>query len=272
MNPVMEQFFGGRRPTLTERQQFGYQPLPQDTDVFVRYLHFDMWNCFLNGHDHPAIVTACALLEFALKDVAYFGHFLDANKEFAKDQWNRIDVMTFEEIVNYARNRVCITKHDAKRYVAFKNDVRNPWMHGGTPPQLKYVTSSDVIQANFKTGEVKKVPLDVSDNPQFHGMARMFLDRDMAPRVVQFVDKEVRKLYEMTQRKHNNWSQQHGDAAPTREEIQRVLDNIKQKFGEDELSKYSAILCRPDSPATGDTATSDASEENARPDSRIVRE
>ena len=55
MNPVMERFFGQHGVTSTHRQTLKYLPLPREADLFVQYLHVEMWFSFLNGHDHAAI-------------------------------------------------------------------------------------------------------------------------------------------------------------------------------------------------------------------------
>src|ERR1700741_4529981 len=55
MNPIMEHFFGQRGVTLAQRQTLKYIALAQEEELFVQYLHMEMWLSFLNGHDHAAI-------------------------------------------------------------------------------------------------------------------------------------------------------------------------------------------------------------------------
>ncbi len=235
MNPVMETLFGGMGLTVEHRRKGGFRQLGQQAELYVQYVHLDMWWAFLNGHDHAAIVTACALLEHAIKDAIHFDVFIKADKEYDRTLWDRIEGMPFHNIVEYGRKQGVLTVDQERRFLDFKNKYRNKWMHGETPAYVKDWHLPEVIKADYKTGEVEKVPVDFGDNSMFQRVGRIAADRDAAPKVVHFVDEEVRELIAMNNRKNEKWQKEHGDAPPTPAQMDRVLENIRKKFGDDAL-------------------------------------
>lgn len=252
MNPIMERFFGQRGVTSTQRQTLKYLPLPREADLFVQYLHVEMWFSFLNGHDHAAIVTGCALLEYAVKDAVFFEQYLKADKVFDRSSWDKIDSMTLGPLVRKARKQGIISEKTENRFLTFKDDVRNKWLHGGTPPNVKASSISEVIEANYRTGEVKKVRMDLRTNPTFQRIGRILADRVTAPGVVAFVDKSVRRLLQQNEQKNVAWQQVHGDTPPSKEQIDRVLDNIRKQFGESALDGMNTVMGHIPPQDTGD--------------------
>jgi len=242
MNPVMEQFFGTRGLTLTHRAELVVPLLPRDAGLFIQYLHIEMWQCFINGHDHAAIVTASALLEHAIKDAIFFDAHLQADKVFDRSTWDKIDGLELGQAIQYARSRGIITKEEKKRLFAFKDQIRNKWMHGETPAEVKATCIPEIVEANYRTGEVKKVRVDLGDNAMFQKIGRILADREMAPNVVDFVDRIVRELNTINEEKLLRWREAKGDTPPTKEQVDRVLENIRQQFGENALNGLSGFM------------------------------
>ena len=242
MNPVMERFFGQHGVTSTHRQTLKYLPLPREADLFVQYLHVEMWFSFLNGHDHAAIVTGCALLEYAIKDAVFFEQYLKADKVFDRSSWDKIDSMTLDPLVRCARKHGIISEEAEQRFLTFKDNVRNKWLHGGTPPNVKASSIPEVIEANYRTGEVKKVRVDLGTNLAFQRIGRILADRETAPGVVAFVDESVCALLYQNEQKNVAWQQVHGDTPPSKAQMDRALDNIRKQFGESAIDGLSIVM------------------------------
>lgn len=84
MNEILERIYPDKQ-LLARRQAAGLPVLAPWTNAFTAYLHEEMRMSFLNGHDHCALVTSCALIESAVKNSIHFHSFVKADREFKPD-------------------------------------------------------------------------------------------------------------------------------------------------------------------------------------------
>jgi len=146
MNPILERIYPDKT-VLARRQLRGLVPLIPCTDTFVAYLHEEMRQCYLNGHDHATLVTACALIDFAVKDAIEFEMFVKAECVFNADEWDKIDKLRFGDVINMAKRRGIVTKEEWKQLDWIREHIRNVYMHGQTPDWIKGVLAASLYEA-----------------------------------------------------------------------------------------------------------------------------
>lgn len=135
MNFVMENTFKMFFPDaslLDERRKNPPPVLPMGPalDAYTAFLHEEMRQCYLQGLDHAAIVTACAVLEFTIKAAIFFEEDIKAGREFDQAKWDEIEGMEFSPLISRARSVGIITKDGHRVLDGFRKAVRNNYMHG----------------------------------------------------------------------------------------------------------------------------------------------
>lgn len=233
---IVNQFSPGE-DTIADRNKCPIPVLPMSPalDAYTAYLHEEMRQSYLNGLDHAAIVTACALLEYTLKEAVYSElHFRDERK-FNKVKWNEVESKDFSTIMNWAKSLGILSKAGHKQLESFRNTVRNNYMHGTTPDRVKK-TKWQVFDGNWKTGEVELREIELNEDLSLQRMCRLVYDRMQCAPVVEFVDKAVRDFLENRNLALKKWEEDHPGQKPTREQFDTVLTKLRDHGFEDGMA------------------------------------
>lgn len=226
MNAILETIYPDK-DVVARRRRTGLPPLSPRLDEFVAYLHEEMRACYLNGHDHAALVTACALIEAAIKDAIYFDQFIKDDCVFNPDSWDKIDELEFGNAINMAKGRRVVTKADWDRLEWIRQHIRNVYMHGQTPDWIKDKDEA-LVEGNLGTGEVRERTVAVRDNLAIQRIIRIAADRNICDTVVRLVDGLVRGLAGRAATALKEWKQKN-PSKPTREQVDRVLENMQRQ-------------------------------------------
>lgn len=227
MNPILESIYPDKG-VLARRQAVGLAQLNPAMDAFTAYLHEEMRACFLNGHDHAALVMACALIDFAVKDTIYFDVYVKKDCIFEPDVWDKIDELHFGQAINRAKSAGVVTKEEWKQLEWIREHVRNVYMHGQTPPWLKDKDAEGMIQGDFGTGEVVERTVKLREDMTLQRYYRAGVDRNICDQVVRLVDGLVRRLVARSQKALNEWKA-NNPSKPTRAQVDRILRNMERQ-------------------------------------------
>ncbi len=143
MNEILESIYPDKN-VVARRRAMPFPPLLPRSDLFSAYLHEEMRQCYLNGNDHAALVTACALIDSTIKDAIEFERFVKADCVFNPDEWDRIDALEFGDAINMAKRRGIIRKDEWKKLEWLRKHIRNVYMHGQTPHWRQCKPSSNL--------------------------------------------------------------------------------------------------------------------------------
>lgn len=227
MNPILEQVFPDKT-VLAKRQAIGLPQLVPAMDAFTAYLHEEMRTCFLNGHDHAALVMACALLDFAVKDAIHFDVYVKRDCNFIPDEWDKIDELKFGQAINRAKSAGVVTKDEWNQLEWIREHVRNVYMHGQTPPWLKDKDAEGIIQGDLNTGEVAERTVKLREDMTLQRYYRTAIDRNICDHVVRLVDGLVRTLVARSKTALDEWKARN-PSSPTRAQVDRVLRNMEKQ-------------------------------------------
>jgi len=226
MNPILESLYPDKT-VLARRRLVGLAQLVPCNDAFVAYLHEEMRQCYLNGHDHAALVTACALIDFAVKDAIEFGLFVKADCVFDAGEWDKIDQLRFGEVLKLAKSRGVITKAEWKQLDWLRQHIRNVYMHGQTPDWIKDKDDT-IIEGDLATGEAKEQTVSVRDNIVLQRHIRIVADRNVCDEIVRLVDGFVRLLGTRAITALEEWKLKN-PSKPTVAQVERVLENMQKQ-------------------------------------------
>lgn len=234
MNHFMEGFYPGD-DLVRRRQASRCLPLDPPLDSFTAYLHEEMRQCYLNGLDHAAILAACALIDSAIKASIYVDDLVSADGEFKAEDWDRIDALKFGAAINMAKSRGVVTKDEHEKLEWLREHIRNPYMHGETPPWSKEFVPDGVMVADLHTGEAKAWEGKLRDDITLQRRMRLVADRNACCQVVPLVDGLVRVIGKRALDKLNAWRVTEGDKV-TSDQIKTALDKmLDQGFVPDQI-------------------------------------
>lgn len=231
MNAVMEQIYPDKGFLQRRKAREMPRQLFPCTEVFTAYLHEEMRQTYLNGHDYAAIAAACALIEFAIKDAIHFSMFVEAGCVFEASRWNEVDRLEFGKAINLAKTRGIVTKDEHKKLDWIREHIRNVYMHGETPPSLKEKDFDGLVEGNLSTGEVKKRTVKLRNNLTIQRFIRLIQDRNTCEMVIPVVDRLVRKLNNYCLELLKDWRAKH-TTKPTVKEVDKIMQAM-QKAGFD---------------------------------------
>jgi len=253
MNPILESIYPDKG-VIARRQSIGLAPLLSRYDPFTDYLHEEMRQCFLNGHDHAAIVVACALVDFAVKDAVYVEAFVKAGCEFNADEWDEIDGLSFGDAINRAKLCGVVSKKQWKHLEWIREHVRNVYMHGQTPHCIK--DKDDTFwKGNLETGELTETTVNVRDEIVLQRVIRIAADRNICDQVVRLVDAIVRTLCARSDKAIALWKAKY-PFKHTRAQLERMIENMRERgIGPDFIITGDLPLDSP--PATDDLSSND---------------
>ncbi len=184
-----------------------------------------MRQCYLNGNDHAALVTACALLDSGVKDAIYFKVFVKANCVFDPGQWDTIDALEFGPAINLAKREGVVSKQEWKDLDWIRQHIRNVYMHGQTPEWIKDENET-FVEGNLETGEAREVSVRVRDNIVLQRYIRICADRNICDRVVGLVDWFVRTLNQRAVEQLEEWKTAN-PFRPTEEQVKRAIRTMQ---------------------------------------------
>jgi len=98
MNEILENLYPDKE-VMARRGAQPFLPLLPRSDLFSAYLHEEMRQCYLNGNDHAALVTACVLIDSSVKDAIQFDSFVKADFVFSPGEWDKIDALKFGDVI-----------------------------------------------------------------------------------------------------------------------------------------------------------------------------
>ena len=234
MNFVMEDIFGRAFPELhvpEDRRRNPLSPLQASPalDAYTAYLHEEMRQCYLEGLDHAAIVTACAVLEYTIKSAVYFEHSQKvADRRFDQEKWDEIEKQDFSELINCGKSLGLISKKNHKTLDRFRDAVRNVYMHGATPEAVKSATVP-IFEGNWQTGQGAIREIRLSSDLSLQRMYRLMHDRLQCAQIVHFVDAVVRHTLAWMNEHLAAWAKTHPTEQPTPEKINAIMDEMKRQ-------------------------------------------
>jgi len=226
MNEILESIYPDKN-VVARRQARPFPPLLPRSDLFSAYLHEEMRQCYLNGHDHAALVTACALIDSTIKDAIEFEGFIKADCVFDPDEWDRIDALKFGDAINLAKRRGIVTKDEWKKLEWLREHIRNVYMHGQTPHWIKDKDDT-VVKGNLETGEVEEVTVSAREDIVLQRHVRIAADRNVCEMVVALVDGFARVLTARSLKALEEWKKKNA-SRPTHEQVDRILKNMKKQ-------------------------------------------
>lgn len=232
MNKILENLYPDKDIVARRRGQ-PIPPLLPRTDLFSGYLHEEMRQCYLNGNDHAAIVTACALIDSTIKDAIHMQAFTKADCVFDPDVWDKIDAMKFGQAINMAKRRGIVTKDEWKKLEWLREHIRNVYMHGETPHWIKDKKDTVMI-GDLDTGKVEKVTVNVREDIVLQRTVRIVADRNVCEQVVALVDGFARMLNTRSIKDLEEWKKMNA-SKPTREQVDRVLRSMQKQGLEADL-------------------------------------
>ncbi|MFQ5473080.1 MAG: hypothetical protein ACE5FA_09375 [Dehalococcoidia bacterium] len=262
MNPILENIYPDKT-VFERRQRIGLPQLTPAMDAFTAYLHEEMRACFLNGHDHAALVMACALMDFAVKNAIHFALFVKADCVFDPDTWDEIDKLEFAPAINRAKSAGVVTKDEWKELEWLRKHIRNIYMHGQTPPWLKDKDAEGIIQGNLETGEVMEQTVKLREDMTLQRYYRTGVDRNICDQVIRLVDGLVRKLVVRSKNALDGWKAKN-PSKPTRHQVERILHNMEKQGLEADLIIASDIPADMPNPSAEPDAGSGDSDEGGR--------
>lgn len=227
MNPIMEQIHPDD-DVVARRQAKGYPRLEPVFDTYSEYLHLEMWLCYLTGLDHAAVVTACALTEASLKASLYMLDFVDAGCKFDRTTWDAIDGMEFGRAANLAKTKGLVTKAEWRELEWIREQIRNAYMHGGTPGWLKDASPADFVAVDVGTGNMRELEGTLGDYLVPQRLARVAADRNACNKVVPFVDGLVRLLTGRALAALDEYRRAHPNEV-TEEQLKQVIASARAK-------------------------------------------
>ncbi len=196
MNIVAEHALGRGKNTWLIHQETAPPALSMFFDHFTAYMYEEMRQCYLNCLDHSAIIAGCVALEAVIKSTAYLKWFVENGKQKHDSiLWDRIDGMEFSNSINYACRIGLISKGLKKILHSFRTHMRNKYLHGETPPEIKDAIWQNVGVLNVKTKETRIEDIPLKEAVHLQRIARMINDRKLAPMVVAFVYRVIGELY-----------------------------------------------------------------------------
>lgn len=226
MNSILEQLHPDKG-VVARRQQKGLPPLEASGDAFTAYLHEELRACFLNGHDYAAILTACAVVDAAIKGAIHFDAFVKADCQFDPAVWDRVDAMKFGNAINLAKKQGVISKEEWVVLEWLREHVRNVYLHGQTPHWIKDKEET-IVRGDLTTGEVKEETVRVRENIVVQRMVRIVADRNICERVVLLADGCVRAVVARSKAKLEEWRGAN-PSKPTIAQVQNVLANMQRQ-------------------------------------------
>lgn len=250
MNGVMERLYPDGDAVARRRAQ-PFPRLVPATDMFTAYLHEEMRQCYLNGHDHAALVSGCALVESAVKAAIYWDEYVKTGGVFDRAVWDKIDKREFGNAIGLAKRRGVVSKDLHKKLDWVRKHIRNVYMHGETPPWLKNEQLDDVVVANMKTGKARQEDVCLGDNFELQRVMRLKADRDTCQEVIPLIDRVVRTIVNGSVEKLQRWR----DAdpfKPSRRHVVQMLDAMKRMGADADTILMSEI---PDDLMAGDEQT-----------------
>lgn len=226
-NSIMEEIHPDD-DVVAKRQANGYPPLKPMVDQFAMYLHLEMWMAYLNGLDHAAVVTACALVESTMKSGLFLLRFVESGCKFDRAMWDQIDALEFASAANMAKSCGLVTKDEWKQLEWMREHIRNDYMHGATPKWLKNISADDFVVANLATGEVRDAAGTLGDHLPAQRIARIAADRNVCNQVVPMADSLVRLMSKRAVAQVEEFKaahpSQHGP-----EDLTKVLDEMLRR-------------------------------------------
>lgn len=158
----------------------------------IGLLYDEVRECILFGLYGAAISLSAVLVEFSLKHAIIKKKRGDA---YNKAEWDRIEGIELDPTIQEARKMEVIDETMEKRLKAFKNDVRNPYLHYNIKKITKDVVARKVKRFNVKTRQVFEVDLDAKDNPFVWSLAKKFVDKDLVMKAFLFTDEVIKFLF-----------------------------------------------------------------------------
>lgn len=230
MNFVMEKFSKMFQPNVDVVGTRSKNPIPPLTmtkalDAYTAYLHEEMRQAYLQGLDHAAIVVACSLLEYAIKSSLYYEEFVKAGHKFSQGKWDEIEAKEFGEVINWAKRSGLISKEEHKRLESFRKAVRNFYMHGSTPDQVKRTVLPTYV-GDLRSGDVQKDDIDVATNLPLQRIVRIAFDRQQCDSVVRFVDMAVRKVLDRKDARIAEAESTNKADSPTDAQFKTIIDKL----------------------------------------------
>lgn len=223
MNLILEGLYPDN-DVVAKRRAKGFAPLSPALDQYTAYLHLEMWLCYLNGLDHAAVVMACALVDFAIKNTVYFKAYVEAGCKFDPAQWDKIDALEFAALLAMAKSRGVLTKEQWQYLDRFRKEIRNVYMHGATADSVKDL-DLEAVEGDTQTGEVTEGSFRVRNDLSLQRQVRIFADRNTCNVVIPRIDECVRMLAHDAVHRLEQWHSQNPSSL-TRVQVERVLENM----------------------------------------------
>lgn len=241
MNPILEHRYADDDVVL-RRQKRGFPRLTNVAEEYLAFLHMEMAQCWLQGLDHAAILTACSLIEYTVKNALYAKKFVDDQCVFDRRVWDEIDGLDYSKAINWAKSQGVVTKDEWTFLEHVRDKIRNHYMHGATPDWLKDMHAPGVISADLATGEWKQHTAPLGDDLPLQRVFRMIADRNTCNQFVPRTHDIVDAISSRASKRLDDWRTANPTPAPTAEMFERVVRNIREAGHEPGLAVMSEGL------------------------------
>lgn len=187
-----------------------------------------MWLCYLNGLDHAAVVTACALVELSVKSAVYTNSFVEADCTFDSAEWDRVESLQFFPLIAEAEKRGVITRDEWEQLDWLRKHIRNVYMHGAAPNWLKDQEAEGVVVGDLETGDVSEQNIKLRDDLTLQRQYRIAADRNACNEVIPLADHYARTLARRSLERLEAWKAAN-PSKPTIDQVQRVIANMQKQ-------------------------------------------
>jgi hypothetical protein len=174
-------------------------------DGYLKLIAHDVFLCYRLGLDHAAIVTACTLVEMAIKTAVVFFIALDKGLKPNHQDWLPTDRKTLDPLARYARTILKGVPKDFWESVdEFKREYRDVYLHGAVSESLlRRRVTVDTIDIN--TGVISKQEVTLRDSISLQRQFRPHHDRDVVDAVVEFAIFVVNSMTAQMQIRFATW-------------------------------------------------------------------
>lgn len=172
--------------------------IPNVPNPVIGFLWKEITECVLFGNNGAAISLSAVLVEYVLKEAIFKNKH---GKKYNAEEWNRIEKIEFGTAIDESSKvGILSNKVTTKKFLDFKNNIRNPYLHYNIKKITKGVCLDKVKKLDIKTQKVEEVQLDTENDPILWPYAKKFVDKNRLKEVLNFtcyaVDLLLNKNYE----------------------------------------------------------------------------
>lgn len=158
--------------------------IPNIPNPVIGLLWKEITECVLFGNNGAAISLSAVLVEYTLKEAIIKNKY---SNEYNAEEWDKIEEIDFGVAINHAMKAGILSDESTKKkFLDFKNDVRNPYLHYNIKKITKGVGLDKVKKIDINTQKIEEVQLNTESDPILWSSAKKFVDKEKLKKVLDF--------------------------------------------------------------------------------------